>query len=93
MNKAPAHLQDLVARAVGALDYELVGVELLSRGKQGQLLRVYIDGPDGVGLDDCERVSHQVSGLLDVDDPIRGDYARSATARIASRMPDLRDVQ
>jgi ribosome maturation factor RimP len=75
MNKAPAHLQALVGRAVAALDYELVGVELLARGGRGQLLRVYIDGPDGVGLDDCERVSHQVSGLLDVEDPIRGDYA------------------
>jgi ribosome maturation factor RimP len=74
MNKAPAHLRQLVSRAVDALGYELVGVELLSRGKQGQLLRVYIDSADGVGLGDCERVSHQVSGLLDVEDPIRGDY-------------------
>ena len=75
MNKAPPHLQALVDRAVTALDYELVGVELLTRPKAGHLLRVYIDSPTGIGLEDCERVSHQVSGLLDVEDPIKSDYA------------------
>ena len=65
----------MVRGAVEALGYELVGVELLSRPKAGHLLRVYIDSPDGVGLSDCEKVSHQVSGVLDVEDPIRGEYA------------------
>jgi len=65
----------MVLGAVEALGYELVGVELLSRPKAGHLLRVYIDSPDGVGLSDCEKVSHQVSGVLDVEDPIRGEYA------------------
>lgn len=75
MHKAPAHLTALVCSAVEALGYELVGVEYLSRAKAGHLLRVYIDSPDGVGLADCEKVSHQVSGVLDVEDPIRGEYA------------------
>jgi ribosome maturation factor RimP len=75
LNKAPPHLQALVDRAVTALDYELVGVELIARPKAGHLLRVYIDGPTGIGLGDCERVSHQISGLFDVEDPIKSDYA------------------
>lgn len=75
MKKAPPQLAALVERAVRALDYELVGVEFMSRPKSGHLLRVYIDSPRGIGLDDCERVSHQVSGLLDVEDPIRSEYA------------------
>jgi ribosome maturation factor RimP len=75
MRQAPAPIRELVARAAGALGYELVGVEWLSRQKSGHLLRVYIDSPDGIDLADCERVSHQVSGLLDVEDPINGDYA------------------
>lgn len=58
---------------VSAMGYELVGVEYQLRGRQG-LLRVYIDKPGGITLDDCERVSHQVSGLLDVEDPIAGHY-------------------
>ncbi|GAB4358701.1 MAG: ribosome maturation factor RimP [Gammaproteobacteria bacterium] len=38
------------------------------------MLRVYIDGPEGVDLDDCATVSYQLSGLLDVEDPIPGQY-------------------
>jgi len=38
-------------------------------------LRVYIDHPSGISVDDCQAVSHQVSGVLDVEDPIRGQYA------------------
>jgi ribosome maturation factor RimP len=49
--------------------------EVLPRAKAGHLLRLYIDSGQGVGLDDCEKVSHQVSGLLDVEDPIAGEYA------------------
>ena len=75
MHKAPPHLMELVRRAAEPLGYEVVGVEYLSRPNAGHLLRIYIDSEAGIGLDDCEKVSHQVSGLLDVEDPIRGEYA------------------
>ena len=39
------------------------------------MLRVYIDSAAGIGLDDCSRVSRQLSGVLDVEDPIAGAYA------------------
>jgi ribosome maturation factor RimP len=38
------------------------------------LLRMYIDAEDGIGLEDCEKVSHQVSGILDVEEAIHGQY-------------------
>lgn len=38
------------------------------------MLRVYIDRPEGILIDDCEAVSRQVSGILDVEDPISGEY-------------------
>jgi len=38
------------------------------------VLRLYIDGPEGVSVDACALVSHQVSGILDVEDPIAGEY-------------------
>jgi len=38
------------------------------------LLRVYIDKPDGIGIQDCERVSRQLGSLLDVENPIAGEY-------------------
>lgn len=75
MHQAPPHLTELARGAVEALGYELVGVEYLSRPTAGHLLRVYIDSEDGIGLADCERVSHQLSGVLEVEDPIRGEYA------------------
>ncbi|MCG6965630.1 MAG: ribosome maturation factor RimP [Chromatiaceae bacterium] len=75
MHKAPPHLTDLVRGAVEAIGYELVGVEYLSRPSAGHLLRIYIDSERGVGLGDCEKVSHQVSAVLDVEDPIPGDYS------------------
>src|SRR5690606_259372 len=49
---------------------ELIGI--IYRGSpKNALLRLYIDKPGGVDLDDCTRVSHHVSGVLDVEDPIR----------------------
>lgn len=67
-------LQALLAPAVIALGYELLGIERLNQGKRGTLLRVFIDSDEGITLDDCERVSHQISGILEVEDPIAGKY-------------------
>ncbi len=59
---------------VVGMGYELVGIEFASAARGG-LLRIYIDHPEGVGVDDCQRVSYQVSGVLDVEDPIPGHYS------------------
>lgn len=62
-------LEPLVER----LGYELTDLELKVGGRSG-LLRVYIDKDGGVDIDDCESVSRQVSAVLDVEDPIPGNY-------------------
>ena len=59
--------------AVQAVGMELWGIEFLSQGRHS-ILRVYIDSQNGVTIDDCEAASHQVSGILDVEDPISGEY-------------------
>ncbi len=66
-------LLSLLEPPVGALGYELVDVEFASAGSGG-LLRLYIDAPAGITVEDCERVSHRVSEILDVADPIPGAY-------------------
>jgi ribosome maturation factor RimP len=66
-------LQKLLEPTVTRLGYELTDLDVRSGGKGG-LLRLTIDTPDGVGLADCEKVSRAVSALLDVEDPIQGDY-------------------
>lgn len=66
-------LQALLAPVVEALGYVCWGVEYISQGRHS-LLRVYIDHPNGILVEDCEAVSRQVSGVLDVEDPITNEY-------------------
>ncbi len=66
-------LKELIEPSVIALGLQLWGLELLSQGRQS-LLRIYIDSDNGVDVEDCAKVSRQVSGVLDVEDPISGEY-------------------
>lgn len=69
-----AQLQQLIEPLIADLGLELVGIEFNS-GAGGGLLRVYIDEPErGIGIEDCERASREISALLDVNDPIAGRY-------------------
>lgn len=62
----------LLEPAIEQLGYELADIEVSTSGKG--LLRLYIDREAGIGLEDCEIVSRQVSALLDVEDPLPGEY-------------------
>jgi ribosome maturation factor RimP len=66
-------LSELLAPTVTGMEYEFVGLEYLS-GAHPAVLRVYIDQPDGITVDDCALVSRQLSAVLDVEDPIAGEY-------------------
>ena len=73
MQPVDSSLTRLARRVVEPMGYELVAVEYFQRGG-GATLRVYIDHPDGIDVDDCTEVSHQLSGVLDVEDPLPGHY-------------------
>jgi len=66
-------LTPLFEPVVESMGYELVGVEFQGAGGHGTL-RVYIDREEGVSLDDCAAISHQISGILDVEEPIKQAY-------------------
>ena len=66
-------LGELLGPVVAGLGYELWEIEYAPRAGGG-LLRLYIDSPDGISLDDCERVSRAVSAVLDEADPIPNEY-------------------
>lgn len=69
------NLVRLIRPAVEDLGYEFVGLEYLSNPKN-RLVRIYIDRePEGISVDDCANVSHEVSALLDVEDPVSGEYS------------------
>lgn len=74
MRLADTKLTRLVRSVVEPMGYELVGVDYFQRGEAGAVLRVYIDHEGGITLDDCTAVSHQLSGVLDVEDPVPGHY-------------------
>jgi ribosome maturation factor RimP len=73
MRAEAERVRRMLEPTVTGLGYELLGVELQGSGARA-LLRLYIDAPSGVSVDDCARVSHQVSGVLDVEEPIRGPF-------------------
>ncbi len=74
MQPVDSTLTQLAHRVVEPMGYELVGVEHFQRGGGASTLRIYIDHGNGVTLDDCTLVSHQLSGILDVEDPLPGHY-------------------
>jgi ribosome maturation factor RimP len=55
------------------LGYELVELEY-APGRGHAVVRVFIDQPTGVGVEDCERVSHELAALFDVEDPVPTAY-------------------
>ena len=77
-------LEELVGPVAESLGCELWGLELHMQGKHS-LLRIYIDKADGIHLEDCERVSRQVSSVMDVEDPINGHYLLEVSSPGADR--------
>ncbi len=76
----PSHKQTVEARAaklaepvIAGLGLELVDVEFLHE-RDSWILRLFIDKPGGVGLEDCETVSRSVETVFDVEDVIRHAY-------------------
>jgi ribosome maturation factor RimP len=63
----------LVEPVLGRLGYELVDLEFGAGHGRAQV-RLFIDAPAGVGVEDCARVSREASALLEAEDPIPGAY-------------------
>ncbi|HHP51404.1 MAG TPA: ribosome maturation factor RimP [Moorella mulderi] len=73
MAKLAEVVRNKLEPAIENLGYELIDWEY---GKEGgrYILRLYIDQPGGISLDDCERVSEVVGNILDQEDPIPHSY-------------------
>ncbi len=68
-----SEIESLLKPCVEGLGYELWGCQYLIQGRHA-LLRVFIDNESGIGIEDCEKTSRQISAVLDVEDPITGQY-------------------
>jgi ribosome maturation factor RimP len=73
MASKQTQLEVLLEPVVEAMECELWGLDYVQQGRQS-VLRLYIEKEGGVLVEDCERVSRQVSATLDVEDPIPGEY-------------------
>lgn len=72
-NRMREQLIKLLEPALQTLGYELWHLEWIGVGS-GRVLRIYIDRDEGIDVDDCEKVSREVSAILDVEEPIQGRY-------------------
>ncbi len=73
MRQMPEALVRLAEPVVCGLGFELVGIEHHA-GRGRPLIRVYIDAAAGITVDDCARVSRQLSAVFDVEEPVSGPY-------------------
>jgi ribosome maturation factor RimP len=73
MGRASPAIKAIVEPVVTGLGFELVGVEHLAQGRHS-LLRVYVDNEAGITVENCADVSRQLSAVLDVEDPLPGEY-------------------
>ncbi|MDL2234917.1 ribosome maturation factor RimP [Christensenellaceae bacterium OttesenSCG-928-L17] len=70
---------NIVRDPIIELGYELVDVEF-KKEHEGFVLTIYIDGPYGVTINDCETVSRAIDPLLDEHDPIAQSYYLSVSS-------------
>ena len=73
MNRIEKIVMDLALPVVEEAGLELWDVEYVTEGGQ-RYLRLYLDGPDGVDLEACERVSRAMDPILDEEDPVPDSY-------------------
>ena len=78
-------ITELIEPIVVDLGYQLWGVEYFPQ-KGGAMLRIYIDSPEGIDVDDCARCSREISGVLEVEDPIASAYTLELSSPGLDRM-------
>lgn len=93
MRRDQTHLWELFEPVVDGLGYELIEIEHFPNPKHG-VLRLYIDKEGGVNVDDCSTVSRQISALIDVEDPINGQFNLEVSSPGSDRpLRRLKDFQ
>ena len=73
MSKIEEKVEKLILKPINNLQYDLYDIEYVKEGKD-YYLRIYIDSPKGIDLNDCEKVSNCITDLLDKEDYIKDQY-------------------
>lgn len=83
-NETASDIAELLRPSLSHLGFEVVDVNWSGKGR-GAVLRIVIDRPGGVTLDDCERASNTASAVLDAYDPIDASYRLEVSSPGAER--------
>ena len=73
MAKIEERVEELLKDKIENIGYSLYDVEYAKEG-QNYYLRIFIDSPKGIDLNDCEKVSNEINELLDQADYIKEQY-------------------
>ena len=84
MKKVDPALEERLASLIGSMGYEWIGCEVISPSRQ-MIFRIYIDRTNGVTVDDCSLVSHQVGAMMDVENSIQGRYLLEVSSKGVDR--------
>ena len=66
-------VENLLKDKIENIGYDLYDVEYAKEGKN-YFLRIYIDKPEGIDLNDCEKVNNEISDMLDEANYIKDQY-------------------
>ena len=72
-NSIEKKTKELLEKIILDLGYELYDIEYLKEGKEYHLC-IYIDKPEGISIEDCEKVNNEIDSLLDKADFIKDQY-------------------
>jgi ribosome maturation factor RimP len=87
--KLAIDLEALIEKNVSKLGYELVDLEIVNRG---ELLRIFIDKPSSITIDDCVDVTNQLKHILTVEEDIsfdRLEVSSPGTDRVVKKLKDF----
>ncbi|HET9696347.1 MAG TPA: ribosome maturation factor RimP [Terriglobales bacterium] len=73
-NTVEEQVRAIADRVAASLGLEVWDIEFRGAAGKARMLRIFIDKPEGVTLEDCEHLSREVSTILDIEDPIKGAY-------------------
>ena len=83
-------LEALIEKNVSKLGYELVDLEIINRG---ELLRIFIDKPSSINIDDCVSVTNQLKHILTVEEDIIFDRLEVSSPGINRVIKKLQDFE
>ena len=83
-------LEALIEKNVSKMGYELVDFEIINKG---ELLRIFIDKPSSITIDDCVAVTNQLKHILTVEEEIIFDRLEVSSPGINRAVKKLQDFE